>query len=123
MEHIKKAGRFGIHIKEYCQEHEELIRAGLESGTGTASLLALHALKISWLQHERLVHLIVVFIFAVLFMFSLGLYLVVLNPYSILLSILVLAVLGAYIHHYFILENKVQYWYTLYDQLSSQIEQ
>ena len=121
MDSTKKTARFGIHIKKYCAEHEEYVLGRLENGSDTALLLALHARKILWLQHERLIHLLVVFIFSVLFLFSIVLYLVLLVPAALILTVVVLAVLAAYIRHYFILENKVQYWYTLYDRIYRQL--
>ncbi len=121
MDSIKKKKRYGIRIKKYCAEHEEYVLERLEKGGDTAELLAFHARKILWLQHERLVHLIVVFVFSVLFLFSIGLYIVLLNPHAIILTAVVLAVLGAYIRHYFILENTVQYWYTLFDSIYRQV--
>ena len=117
MENLKTNTRYGINIKKYCAKHEAYIQMCLDSGKDPAALLALHALKIGWLQHERLVHLIVVFIFSVLFLFSVGLAVASVNPYALILTAVSLALLAAYIRHYFILENKVQYWYTLYDEI------
>ena len=44
--------KFGINIKQYCREHEAALREGKVS-------LKQHLEKLRWLQHERLVHLIV----------------------------------------------------------------
>ena len=121
MNKTRDNARYGIHIKKYCQAHEGHVLRQLETSSADPALLALHARKIGWLQHERLVHLIVVFVFSVLFLFSIGLYLVLLNPFALVLTVIVMAVLGVYIRHYFILENKVQYWYTLFDDIYIQI--
>ena len=115
------AAHYGIHIKKYCQAHEAHVLECLEKSDVSPALLSLHERKLGWLQHERLIHLIVVFIFSVLFLFSIGLYLYLLNFFSLILVVVVMAVLGVYIRHYFLLENQVQYWYTLFDDISSQI--
>ncbi len=113
--------RNGVNIKKYCAAHEAYVEKSLDGGNNPAALLALHARKILWLQHERLIHLIVLLIFAVLFLFSVGLYLAVTGPLTLILTAATLAMLGAYIRHYFILENKVHDWYTLYDEIYSRL--
>lgn len=73
--------------------------------------------KISWLQHERLIHLIVTCLFAVLlFMVLLGFICfskAVLTPLIVLLLVLVIP----YIAHYYFLENTVQKLYRLFDSM------
>lgn len=73
---------------------------------------------LSYFQHERLIHLIVTVAFSVItilcfltlyFKFSLAL---------CFLSLLFFIMSGAYIRHYYILENKVQYLYELIDKLN-----
>jgi hypothetical protein len=120
MEQLKR--RNGVNIKKYCAEHEAYVEIFLDGGDDPAALLALHARKILWLQHERLIHLIVLLLFSVLFLFSVGLYVAVADPLALVLTAVALATVGAYIRHYFILENKVQYWYTLYDEIYSRLK-
>ena len=70
-----------------------------------------HSQKVSQLQHERLVHLLV--------MIFVGLVLVIVFVSSLFLEILLLYVLDLilailflfYIRHYYLLENTVQKWY------------
>jgi hypothetical protein len=112
--------KYGINIKKYCSEHEAYIQEQLSNRTNPDVLLEEHKLKIRWLQHERLVHLIVTFIIAVLFLFAIYLFIALNNPAVIILIAIVLALLGAYIRHYFFLENTVQYWYKLYDSIRKQ---
>jgi hypothetical protein len=121
MEQMKKPAQFGINIKKYCREHEDYIRQCLDAGSVSDALLALHERRLHWLQHERLIHLIVVFIFAILFLFSVVLYIVLPSPYTLVLMTAVAVVLIAYIRHYFILENTTQRWYTLYDRIDRQL--
>ncbi len=71
--------------------------------------------KIMFFQHERLIHLIVTLffsLFALIFMI-LG---VVSYYFLIIFAILIVFVI-LYIYHYFFLEKKVQYLYTIYDKL------
>lgn len=70
--------------------------------------------QIAWIQHERLIHLIVTCLFAtVLFFCLIGLVCfekIVFAP----LVVLVLALLIPYIGHYYFLENNTQGLYRLY---------
>lgn len=71
--------------------------------------------KISFFQHERLIHLLVTFFFSFLTLsfMTLGLlsYLFLI-PFAFLIAFLIF-----YVIHYFYLENGVQYLYKLYDEL------
>lgn len=71
--------------------------------------------KISFFQHERLIHLLVTIAFALftfLFM-TLGM----LSYLFLIPFVLLLVFLLFYIVHYFYLENNVQYLYQLYDKI------
>lgn len=70
--------------------------------------------RIAFYQHERIVHLIVTMSFGVFFMLSLILYMNVGGVGLLLLTILFLAMLAAYIKHYYFLENSVQKMYQYY---------
>ena len=73
--------------------------------------------NISFFQHERLIHLIVTALFAL--MTVLGLLLFLQQPSFLTLGLegLFLALLIPYIVHYYYLENGVQKLYTFYDRL------
>lgn len=75
--------------------------------------------QIGFFQHERLVHLIVTVVFAMLTMLTLlGCFLVEnICMYAMLLLFVVLLV--PYIRHYYILENGVQKLYKYYDILEA----
>jgi len=107
---------FGINMKNYMAEHETYLKRKMQEDWG-AELLTYHAQKIAWLQHERLIHLLVTLLTALFFMF---LCLSFLPSCTILPGILLTItglLLAAYILHYFRLENTVQRWYKLYDDL------
>jgi len=100
--------------------HEEMIKAAIiasAEGTNWEALKETHRRKIGFMQHERLIHLLVTLAFAVMVFISLSI------AYSrpsleILVVIgLLLVLLVPYIFHYYTLENMVQRWYKLYDEL------
>ena len=119
----QKAGLYGIRIKDYCAGHETYVLNRLEANDALDALLLLHERKLNWLQHERLVHLIVLSVIAVLFLFTVWLFIALANPFVLILIGIVLILLLAYIRHYFFLENTVQRWYTLYDRISEKAGQ
>ena len=51
--------RFGINIMSYCREHENRLEKELAAGAEPHELLTWHEKKLAWLQHERLIHLLV----------------------------------------------------------------
>lgn len=82
-----------------------------------------HLIQISFFQHERIVHLIVTVIFALLEMMSfLGL-LYAFSPGMMALTLLILVLLVPYIRHYYILENGVQKMYGQYDEMLKRREE
>ena len=107
--------RFGINTKKWCRDHESHI----SEANPSEELLNLHQEKIRILQHERLVHLIVtaMVVFAELFVVDL----VLLHPELGLVPAVVMLglaiLLGFYFYHYFFLENTVQRWYKIADEM------
>ena len=72
---------------------------------------------IGYFQHERLVHLIVTCLFSILTMLSIMINIYSFSVPTILLSLLLVVLLIPYIGHYYLLENKTQYLYDLYDEM------
>ncbi|MBQ5315255.1 MAG: hypothetical protein J6J52_04480 [Oscillospiraceae bacterium] len=72
--------------------------------------------RIQFMQHERFIHLIVTVLFSlILFICILGF--VCFEKIAFLpIIVLVLCLLIPYIAHYFFLENKTQYLYSLYEK-------
>jgi len=117
---------FGVNMTRYISRHEVSVRERLWVPLTQDELLDLlneHSVKISWLQHERLIHLLVTMLFAVILVVLLCLILFLSSPgiWLLILAFLVLGLLAAYIAHYFLLENSVQRWYVLYDEIKSRI--
>ena len=74
---------------------------------------------IGFFQHERLVHELVLILFALLTVGGFFFFLVVPEVLVLILDILFLFLLIPYIRHYFGLENGVQALYGLYSRLES----
>lgn len=74
---------------------------------------------IGFFQHERLVHELVLILFALLTVGGFFFFLVVPEVLVLVLDILFLFLLVPYIRHYFGLENGVQALYGLYSRLES----
>lgn len=113
--------RYGINMKKWCLAHEqELMNALDDAGTPEEidKILSFHEKKLSWLMHERLIHLIVTFITVILVLFSMSLILFLPDtlPFSLPLFLVLLVLLFFYIRHYFFLENTVQSWYLYTDR-------
>ncbi len=115
----QEPGRYGINMKRWCREHERAVTAALEAGSGDLKLLETHLEKIRWLQHERLVHLIVTVmtVLAELLAVWLTLTMPELAPWSAAVVVLLAVLLGFYFYHYFFLENAVQRWYKLAERM------
>lgn len=78
-----------------------------------------HLTKIGFYQHERLIHLIVTVLFALLEVISVATAVVTNFIGMLVLSVALLILLVPYIGHYYFLENSVQELYLLYDQIVS----
>ena len=106
---------FGINMKQWCRAHE----AYVTNAAPSEKLLALHREKLRHLQHERLVHLIVTVMVVLAEMFVVDL--VLLHPEKGVIPALLMlglaGLLGFYFYHYFFLENTVQRWYALLDEM------
>ncbi|MGN0384405.1 MAG: hypothetical protein ACI4EX_00800 [Lachnospiraceae bacterium] len=85
------------------------------------TLRAEHLVQVSFFQHERLIHLIVTVLFALLEVISLVMVMMSPELFTLLLTVTVLILLLPYIRHYYILENEVQKMYKQYDKLSHEI--
>lgn len=113
-----KKDTFGINMKKYCKSHEEIMTSALSDNEITKELIETHREKIRIVQHERLVHLIVTFLVAILVFFLMDLALLhsELGILPLILSIVALILVGFYLYHYFFLENTLQRWYVILDK-------
>lgn len=117
-----KNDTFGINIMQFCRDHEKYIDEKLMSGEVTADTLSWHLEKLRWLQHERLIHLLVTMLTAVVFLFTILLEYLTLSVLVYPFLIISFAMTFAYLIHYFRLENYVQHWYSLAVKLRNSIK-
>jgi Fibronectin type III domain. len=73
--------------------------------------------QIQFFQHERLIHLIVTVLFALLAVITILAALMIQEPAVLLLCLMFFVLLIPYIRHYYILENGVQKLYDYYDRI------
>ena len=113
----------GKKIKDYIAT---MIKVSAEMAGGKlkqnkSEVLSEMLVQIEFFQHERLIHLIVTVLFAFLTIFTITAACFLNNLYYgimfCLLSVLCLALLVPYIHHYYVLENGVQKLYEIYDSI------
>lgn len=74
-------------------------------------------IKISYFQHERLIHLIVTVLFAVLEIMAISVCLISPQLAAVVFSVMFLILLVPYVMHYYFLENSVQEMYRLRDKI------
>ncbi len=104
----------------YLQLHEAFVRKALtetRDAEGWRQLADFHAKQLAFMQHERLIHLLVFLTVCALFLGSIGYSTWAPTPWSLALCALLLLLVVAYVVHYFRLENGVQRWYHLANQL------
>ena len=109
-------------MEVYLKRHEAFIRGQLASAGGGADwpgLARFHSAQISYLQHERLVHLLVTLFFGLSALLTL--LFLVLHPQPLVgvLLLLLLVLLVPYLVHYYRLENGVQRWYHLANEIEA----
>lgn len=108
-------------------EHTDtLVKDTIPTRKDYEHLLSYHMHQIAFFQHERLIHLLVTILFAILTFALFILNYVELmagrpNAGLIVLFLLVVGLLIPYIMHYFLLENGVQKMYRQYDEMVRQI--
>ncbi|WP_051226882.1 hypothetical protein [Butyrivibrio sp. MC2013] len=120
---MNKEDKYGINMRKFCRDHEIYLTRAEENGDDPADTLKWHMKKLSLLQHERLVHLLVLMTTIIVTLFSLIIMLSFprLMPVSAVVFLLLIVLTGFYLRHYFFLENKTQHWYRLAVELHKRI--
>lgn len=107
-------------MTEYLTNYMKYIQDRLEK-CGTSSemdeILAEHLDKISFMQHERIVHFLVTMLFSIILAIFIAVLIFTPNIPSLLLVTIILVLLIFYIKHYYFLENTVQKMYKVYDSI------
>jgi protein-S-isoprenylcysteine O-methyltransferase Ste14 len=105
---------------DYMKKHENYVKDMLEKKLDEEKLKELlsdHDKQIQWMQHERLVHLIVMLFVFLFTLLSFGFTVIRTSTPSIILSGLLLILSVAYVIHYYRLENGVQKWYLISNEI------
>lgn len=100
----------------YMQQIDELLQAPPDD-TDWTKAIENHLTQIRFFQHERLIHLIVTVLFALM---TTSVVVGLVSSSNIWLAILLiplLILLFPYINHYYLLENGVQKMYAQYDRM------
>ncbi len=114
----------GERLKKYLKRTEEMIEyftQAKENGDSLKEHLAKEKaellVQIGFFQHERLIHLIVTVLFALMTILVFLLAVTNFTPWTGVLLLLLLALLIPYIKHYWLLENGTQKLYQYYDKM------
>ncbi len=103
-------------LKHYLEFYKNLSQKNL-SPEEVESISKEMLIQIGFFQHERLIHLIVTVLFAILTVMTLFACLLIIQPVLFALELLLLVLLVPYIRHYYILENGTQQLYEYYDEI------
>ena len=109
---------------KYLQLHEAFVRAALDRTSPPPDWLQLkqfHLQQIRFMQHERLIHLLVLLTMATLLLLTFGLQSLAPSLPGAGMAVLLLALVSAYVVHYFRLENGVQRWYHLANRIDEKL--
>ncbi len=106
------------YMKRHQRYVEEMLARDLDR-EALKDLLACHDKQILWMQHERLVHLIVMLFVCLFTLLSFGLTILMPTLPCFALSALLVILSAAYIIHYYRIENGVQTWYDLSNRIQS----
>ncbi len=103
-------------ILEYRNRIDKLL-AENNKKTDWQEVLDEHLIQVGFFQHERLIHLIVTVLFAILEFLCVGTYIISGEIYVLALIGILLVLLIPYIMHYYLLENETQKMYDQYDRI------
>jgi len=113
-------------MTEYLTQYMETVAKRMEQCSDKDELdeiMAEHMDKISFMQHERFIHLIVTFLFAIVLCIFIAILLFMDRADSgetigvTVLIVIIMATECFYVKHYYFLENTVQKMYRVYDEL------
>lgn len=111
---------------KYILEHEKSVLEQLNNTNKSIDyeeLLKYHNNQILWIQHERLIHLIITIFTALLFLLFGAIMLFFNNFITDILFLMISIVMVFYIVHYCRLENSVQKWYTISNNIRDKIKE
>ena len=104
-------------MKKMINEYINFIEEKINTKKIDKSLVEDLLVKISFFQHERVVHFLVTMLVGLITVILLVVNLFIENIFILILLFIFICLLIPYIFHYYFLENKVQYLYKLYDKI------
>lgn len=108
-------------MREYIQKYIDQIDKKIKDKDITKEDVEKHLIKISFFQHERLIHLLVTLFYGLFLFLSVIIFIKI--PLFVIILYIVLIILIFYVRHYFYLENKTQYLYKQYDKMNKIISE
>ncbi len=102
-------------MKKYLYNYIDEIDNLINNNKINKDIIDNHLIKISFFQHERLIHLLVTLFYAFIFLIFMGLGFI--HYIFFIIDVILLIFLICYIIHYFKLEYGVQYLYRQYDKM------
>ena len=102
---------------DYMNNYMEYIKTILKKEDINESIKKDFIEHMQFMQHERLIHLLVTMLFALLLMFGFIIMLIYFSWILVVFTAIIFIVEIFYIFHYYRLENGVQKMYRLYDEL------
>lgn len=109
-------------MRKYLTDYILYVKAQLENEScDFNSLKREHLVKIGFFQHERLIHLLVTVLFALMTVISLAAFVISKEIGLLVLTALFILLLIPYIRHYYFLENSTQLLYKLYDEINERL--
>lgn len=107
-------------LKKYIKEIEDILNSD-DKKTNWKKVSENHRVTISFLQHERLIHLLVTLAFGIKFLIAMIFTLIYPNVILLAVDGLLLILLVPYLFHYFKLENGVQKLYWIAQKIENKI--
>ena len=107
-------------IRQYLTYIDKLLTSEEESINWEEEMKK-HLVQIAFFAHERLIHLLVTIVFAIL---TVLVFLYTIDNFSIAMLLLIfvlLCLMIPYIRHYYLLENSVQDMYEQYDKMQAKV--
>jgi hypothetical protein len=118
-------------VKEYVVQTMKAVSSYIENDMKTAGedktrrVLAEFELKITYFQHERLIHLMVTLSFALFLLLSIGAIFIFPSEFiisAVLLTAIFFGLTVGYVFHYYFLENSVQKMYHMRDEMIASLD-
>lgn len=120
---FKRGGRQRFMKKrtlDYLKRIDEIVKED-SSDTLWEEVMEEHLTQIAFFQHERLIHLLVTILFALIAFITMVMMTIQFSFPVLALFVAILVLLVPYINHYYLLENSVQKMYKQYDSIRRKV--